>query len=312
MPSTAGKTTMTSEAKILIIKLGALGDVIRTTPLLRVLQGEITWVTSPLAEPLLRNNAHLKHVHVIGDQGLPSVDEPYDLVINLEDGRRDAELASSVASRAIIGPYISGGNIAYDPPAYEWFDMSLSSRFGRTRADQIKMENRRTYQEIIFDALGFQFRGEEPVVNLPLERPVIPRLVGLEQRAGNVWPTKRWTRFEELASWLESLGYRTRFFEQRDSLEEYARDIQECEFVICGDTLAMHLALMLGKKVVTIFTCTSPHEIHGYGRMAKVVSPLLNQYFYQREYSPAPAEAISLDAVAQHFLALVGDAAQPA
>jgi lipopolysaccharide heptosyltransferase II len=194
-------------SRILIIKLGALGDVIRTTPLLRVLTGDITWITSSLAEPLLRNNPALRLV-VLEKDRLPDLERHYDLVINLEDGRQEAELASSVESRAVIGPYISGGNVTYDAPACEWFDMSLSSRFGRVRADQIKMQNRRTYQEILFDALGFRFQGEEPVVNLSLRNSPIPRLVGLESRAGNVWPTKKWTRFPEFASWLEGQGCR--------------------------------------------------------------------------------------------------------
>ncbi len=37
--------------KILIIKLGALGDVVRTTVLLNELDGEIHWLTSQLARP---------------------------------------------------------------------------------------------------------------------------------------------------------------------------------------------------------------------------------------------------------------------
>jgi ADP-heptose:LPS heptosyltransferase len=32
---------------ILIIKLNATGDVVRTTTLLRRLQGDITWITAP-------------------------------------------------------------------------------------------------------------------------------------------------------------------------------------------------------------------------------------------------------------------------
>jgi heptosyltransferase-2 len=226
-------------------------------------------------------------------------------VINLEDGAAEAALATSVQAQRIIGPYLAKGKIVYDAPANEWFDMSLSSRFGRVEADRIKMRNRRTYQEIIFAAFGFQFRGEDPVVHLPLTKTTTPGLVGLEQRAGEVWPSKKWMRYQELASRLNARGYATRSFVQRDTLIEYASDINECEFVVCGDTLAMHLALWLGKKVVTIFTCTSPHEIYGYGNMAKVISPLLEEFFYQRAYSPKPADAISTDTVEESFLALV-------
>src|SRR5579885_2276173 len=44
-----GLTNKKMAREILVIKLGALGDVIRTTPLLRVLEGRITWVTSTVA-----------------------------------------------------------------------------------------------------------------------------------------------------------------------------------------------------------------------------------------------------------------------
>jgi ADP-heptose:LPS heptosyltransferase len=74
--------------------------------------------------------------------------------------------------------------------------------------------------------------------------------------------------------------------------------------VICGDTLAMHLGLALGKRVVALFTCTSPWEIYGYGRLAKVVSPLLERFFYQRQYSVEPGDTISVAAVMESFRSL--------
>ena len=39
--------------KTLIVKLGAMGDVIRTTPLLHVLEGDVCWVTKKESIPLL-------------------------------------------------------------------------------------------------------------------------------------------------------------------------------------------------------------------------------------------------------------------
>jgi len=41
--------------KTLICKKGALGDVVRTTILLRELEGEIYWLSQKSAEPLLRS-----------------------------------------------------------------------------------------------------------------------------------------------------------------------------------------------------------------------------------------------------------------
>jgi len=291
--------------QVLIIKLGALGDVIRTTPLLRVLDGEITWVTSTLALPLLRKSPFIRKLLAVDEPGF-LLERKYDLVINLEDDISSAKLASAVAKGTIVGPYLNGAAVTYEGSSSEWFDMSLSSRYGRKQADALKMRNRKTYQEMIFSALGMTFRGEDPVLNLPLQKAPVPGLIGIEERAGGVWPNKRWNRYVELAGRLEACGYRTKFFKQRESVIDYADDINECEFVICGDTLAMHVALALGKRVVALFTCTSPYEIYGYGRLGKVVSPLLDRYFYQREYSPEPANAIATADVEDCFQTIAG------
>jgi heptosyltransferase II len=296
--------------QILIIKLGALGDVIRTTPLLRVLDGQITWVTSAMAMPLLKKAKPIKSLLVMDEPGF-HLEQKYDLVINLEDDRASAALASEAASGTIVGPYLNGSGVTYDTSSSEWFDMSLSSRYGRAQADVLKLQNRKTYQEMMFSALGMTYHGEDPVLDLDLRKDSLPGLVGIEERAGGVWPTKRWARYRELANRLQELGYKTTFFKQRDSVIDYADDINECEFVICGDTLAMHIALALGKKVVALFTCTSPYEIYAYGRLGKVVSPLIEQHFYKREYSPEPANAISLDDVERCFRMVAGDGAIP-
>ena len=132
---------------------------------------------------------------------------------------------------------------------------------------------------------------------MPLKKHPIPNLVGLEARAGAVWPMKRWSKFEELGSRLEGAGFRVKAFQQRDQLRDYADDINECEYIVCGDTLAMHLGLALRHKVVAIFTCTSPHEIFDYQRMIKIVSPLWIEYFYRRDFHPAAADAISVESV---------------
>jgi heptosyltransferase II len=298
------QTTKTQMAKILIIKLGALGDVVRTTALLRLLDAEITWVTSPQAVPLLKGNPYIDSVHCIGDLGNGLLRERYDLVINLEDEEAPAMLASDLNKETIIGAYMSERRVTYTESARAWFDMSLVSRLGKARADELKMLNRKTYQEVVFGMIGRAFRGEEYVLDMPLTKTPESRLVGLEARAGDVWPMKRWNKYEDLAQRLKQAGFKVKTFQQRDRLVDYVDDINECEYVVCGDTLAMHIGLALRKKVVAIFTCTTPHEIHGYGRMIPVVSPLYTKYFYRRDFVPEAADAISMDAVFDAFLQL--------
>ena len=59
----------------------------------------------------------------------------------------------------------------------------------------------------------------------------------------------------------------------------------------------MHLALGLGKRCVAIFNCTSPWEIYDYGLLTKLVSPVLSEFFYKRDFDPRATTAVSMDEV---------------
>jgi hypothetical protein len=59
----------------------------------------------------------------------------------------------------------------------------------------------------------------------------------------------------------------------------------------------MHLALGSDVRCVSLFTCTSPWEIHDYGLQRKIVSPLLNEFFYKRGFAERATTAIPLEDV---------------
>ncbi len=286
--------------KILIIKLGALGDVVRTTALLHLFkEDDVTWVTSPAIAPLLPAR-YIKRVLSMGDRKkLNGI--KFDTVISLDDEREPAALATDVDASEIVGTYLNvDGKVAYTDSASEWFDMGLISRFGKAKADEMKYQNRKTYQEILFGMFGKQFDGEEYCLDLPngKQKEISSKIkIGIEDRAGDRWATKRWHRYNELAVLLREHGYDVIFFQQSPSVKDYASDIGQCDLVITGDTLCMHLALALKKNVVCLFTCTSPHEIYDYKRMRKIVSPLLKECFYRKEYNPEALKAISLPSV---------------
>jgi hypothetical protein len=65
----------------------------------------------------------------------------------------------------------------------------------------------------------------------------------------------------------------------------------------------MHLALGTGTRCVTLFTCTSPWEIYDYGVQTKIVSPLLEEFFYKRGYDERATTAISVEEVINAVMA---------
>ncbi len=75
---------------VLILKRGASGDVVRTTPLLRRFRGPVTWVTDAGNKPLLEGVAGNPTALSWEERDLAR-DSRYDLVMNLEE---DAETAA--------------------------------------------------------------------------------------------------------------------------------------------------------------------------------------------------------------------------
>jgi hypothetical protein len=188
------------------------------------------------------------------------------------------------------------GQLVYSDDASAWFDLSLISRYGRERADQLKLENRRTYQELVFSGLGWEFQGEGYV--LPPATPTgLTGDVAISPVAGKVWPMKAWAHYERLQEELEGRGFKVNVLPKRPTLREHLADVQGHRVLVSGDSLPMHLALGSRVRCVTLFNCTSPWEIHDYGLMTKLVSPLLEEHFYKRIDDPRARTAIPFEDV---------------
>lgn len=278
----------------LLVKLNATGDVVRTTVLLRRLDGAVTWVTAARNAELLDGAVSRC---LAWDDRQQALDRRYDLVISLEDDSDTAAFVSAVDHDHRFGAYLDGrGQVSYTEDSRSWFDMSLISVHGRKQADALKLVNRRTFQELIFGGLGFRFDGEEYV----LPEPIATGLVGdvaIAPVAGPVWPMKGWAHYDILRRELELSGLTVNVLPRRDTLREHLGDVRGHRCLVGGDSLPMHLALGVGTACVTLFNCTSPWEIYDYGRQTKIVSPLLERYFYQRGYDERAVTAIGLEQV---------------
>lgn len=282
---------------ILIIKLGATGDVIRTTALLRAFPDNSFWITSLYNLPVVP----LPDERKFSPDQLPSwiFQHPFDCILNLEESEEMALLTQTLQAGTKIGPLPDNrGGLTYTDSSREWFDMSLISKLGREKANQLKWENRRTYQSILFSMMGKEFNGEEyllPSFTSTHSRENI--MVGLEQRVGRQWPNKGWEGYGELRDRLETEGVKTRSFQDQTDILQYFADISSCHVLVSGDTLAMHVALGLGIPCITLFNCTSPWEIEGYHRLTRHISPLLSNYFYKTESNREARFAISVEAI---------------
>jgi len=282
--------------RILIIKLGAAGDVLRPTTLLHVLKGEVYWLTSDSNVVLLQGASKISD-RIPFSKRTDLRHRSYDLVINLEDTLEAAQLLKEIRYKELFGAYINKHNkLTYTESSKEWFDLSLISAYGKEKADQLKFENRNTYQKMIFNGLGYKFTGEKYFIPEPDETD-LKGDIAIAPQSGSVWPMKNWAYYEELKTKLMDKGYKVNFLPLRNTMCEHIGDIQNHRYLISGDSLPMHIALGSGIKCVTLFICTSPWEIYDYGVQKKIVSPHLKEYFYKRGFDPKATASISLSEV---------------
>ncbi len=299
--------------RILIVKLDAMGDVLRTTALLPALAtahpaAAVTWVTRPESVPLLQNNPYLTDVLGYGPDALVRLLScTFDRVIILDAGKVSAGLAAAARAARKDGYLLHerGHVVATNPAGQAWLEMGLF--------DDLKRANRRTYQGIMAGILGLpvtadgyvfhltaeeQARGREHLQKsgLDLRRPI----VGLNTGAGGRWELKRWRTdgflgliedvHRRLGAQVLLLGgqaERERNEQLRSAspvpvfdagcdnpVRHFAALTRCCDVVVTGDTLALHIALAVRSRVVALFGPTSADEIELYGLGEKVVPPM--------------------------------------
>jgi ADP-heptose:LPS heptosyltransferase len=281
---------------VLIVKLNATGDVVRTTTLLHRLQGHVTWITAEMNTALVEGI--VPPIRCLSWMNREAArDRAYDLVINLEDEQEVAAFLVNVDARRLFGAHLDQETaVTYTDDSRGWFDLSLISKYGRKRADELKLANRRTYQDLVFDALGMRFADETYRIASPAPTDLSGD-VAIAPVAGPVWPMKGWGYYDELKRRLEGDGLTVNVLPRRPSLLEHLGDVANHRCLVSGDSLPMHFALGTRVPCVTLFNCTSPWEIHDYGLQVKIVSPLLERFFYQRGFVEEATTAITLDEV---------------
>lgn len=189
-------------SNILIIKFGALGDVVRTSYILPGLcekydAPKIYWLTSPGSFDLLRFNPYILQVVTPGMNFSVLQKVNFDLVISLDDEREVLELLNALTYHDLIGAYLDGGVASYTPSAAEWFDMGLISKYGKIKADQLKKDNKREHNEIYAEMLGIEIKSpiffNSPVTEHRIRTSIDGNYfnIGINSGAGARWTSKQ-------------------------------------------------------------------------------------------------------------------------
>jgi len=300
--------------KILIIKLGAQGDVLRTTSILPPLwekykNPHITWVTEGVSADLLKNNVYIHSILEYGMQAFLNLQvEKFHLAINLDVTKEASALCTVVKAEKKLGYGLSSDGYIYplNPEAQKWFRMGLW--------DDIKKANTQSYRELMCELIGIEDRRVEPILRLTEDEIEFGRefarrknigeglpIIGINMGGDSRWPLKKWTPegflglieliSDEMEAQVILLGgqkerrmiseLEARISElevQRvhsggceNSLREFASLINLCDLIVTGDSLALHMAIALKKKVVALFGPTSATEIDLFEKGIKIL-----------------------------------------
>lgn len=307
------------DKKLLIIKLDAIGDVLRTTSILKPLREKypnflITWLTKANAKDLFNGNPYVDEVLTLDSENIfRLLTERFDIVINLDNGKTSASIAAVVKSNEKIGFLLDekGFVIPTNSEANYWLHLSAF--------DSLKRENTRTHQDIMYSILNLEKPVQPPLlfldesdlkfaelfsskVNLSINKPIIGLNIGI----GPKWPSKGWPlfRWEELIKKLADGNFELLLLvgpEEKiandyllkkypflkssgcnNSLKEFASIINLCNVIVTSDTLALHIATALNKKLIVLFGPTSANEIELYSNGIKLSSGDECKCFYNK------------------------------
>ncbi len=300
----AGKTCSCDEylplkGRGVIIKLGAAGDVIRTTPLLRALDPlttgtKVLWVThSPELMPPECCEAVKPTAAVMAR--IASME--WDFCWNLDKDIEACAIASQVRAKQYAGYSLRNG-VPYpvDERAWHKFATGLDNPYSKA--------NNLSYVQEIFDIVGLPFRGEEYWLREPVDsskrlaEEILPGngWVGLNTGAGwrwptRIWPEKNWVALiailknsdlkpvilggpEEIALNDRLAAATGCLWPGVKSLDVFYAMVSRCDALVTSVTQAMHLAIAARVPLILFNNIFNKNEFELYGR-GEIVEPLV-------------------------------------
>ena len=267
-------------AKVLIIKLGysetldkeirtttSLGDVIRTTVILNFFKNDdVSWLVDEKAYPLLKGNPYIKRVLIFNLESVLQLQhERFDTVINLEKGPGICAFSDSVNAWRRFGfRFDATKGIA---KAYDGAENVLSLCLDLEK----KKGNYKFWKDALADMIGESWKQEEYILGYK-PKNILKYKIGFNWAVGEKWPNKAWPKkhWKKLETLLDK-KYSISWQRGLNNLYEYMDWINSCNLIVTNDSLGMHLAIALKKKVVVLFGPSSSKEVCLYGRGVKLL-----------------------------------------
>lgn len=257
--------------RVLIIKLGysetlvdeisrktSLGDVLRSTVLLEHFKdSRITWLVDEKAVALLKGNPLIERIFPYDLTSILQLQaERFDTVVNLEKVAGICAFSDSLTAWRRFG-------FRFDPEegiamAYDGSHQVIEI----CRNPDDKMGSGRYWEDVLFEMVGSKWNKETPKIGYK-PKSTVRYDVGFNHQVGDKWPIKAWPH----NYWVrlkEQIGddYTISWQEGLDSIEDYIEWINSLKLLITNDSLGLHIAHALGKKIIALFGPTLSSEVY--------------------------------------------------
>lgn len=281
--------------RILIIKRGALGEVLRCTPLLRKIKEvfknpEIWWITD---YPELINEEWVDKILKFNWENYNVVkNTEFDIIYSLDKELICCSLAKETNAKVKKGFKIENGKILpYDNDAYYLWRRGVD--------DEFMKKDERHYIDEIFEVCGFKFNNEEYILppykvpNVDIDKSKV--VVGLNTGTSKTWETRLWSEknWVELARRLIDDGFEVVLLGGKDEDEKNKRIAEKSgakyfgtfplrdfiglvslvDVVVTQVTFALHVAIGLKKKIVLMNNIFNKNEYYFYNLKHKILEP---------------------------------------
>lgn len=325
---------------ILIVHLGAMGAVLRSTALLRMIKrkypsSSITWVTDDSTKPLLFKNPMIDRVLGVCQRDqliLSGLD--FDVGYFIDKAPEIAGIRKIAKPKTCFGFDVeprSGAIIPMNQSALELWELGLDDR-------KKLIENKKTELQLIAEALELNFERDEYIVNLDDKESALAEaraaewsengryfLVGLNTGTSGFLPHKtvplvKWAellrsfhneitfRFVLLGGPNESPSHRElaqAFPVVQSSTHSGLRDglcsVKAVDLMVTGDSLGMHMGIAFRKPMIVWFGPSCPQEIDLYDRGVKVQSSMKCSPCWKRQCTETIPCSQTIDVEKIHF-----------
>ncbi len=291
------KVDLTKVKRIAVLKSGAIGDILMSTPFLRALRkgcpnAVIDFHLGKWSVEALQNNPHINNIFTYKDSVFHSgsIREKISLIMNIKKQKYDLLFILDKSYLASLLGFATGIKFRIGFDRYgEGFPNNINVKYGPARheidyyldlAEIIGIQENNKQMELIISREDKEY-ADKLTENIKNYIGIIPG--GAKNPGGGVVDSRKWPaeRFIELTDRSRSkytillLGGKTDFESNEEIIKIIGKKhifnlagkttvaqscelMRRCKFVICNDSGPMHIAAAAGTQIISLFGPTNP------------------------------------------------------